>query len=458
MAVRNYSRLIRALALVLLTALITSVSAGKVPGNANWPSFRGPDAGGIAEGYPLPTSWDAPASRNIRWKTTIPGLGLSSPIVWENRIFVSSAISDSQNPALKTGLYGDVRSVQDDSSHRWIVYSLDKQSGEIVWEKTLYSGVPKVKRHPKSTHANATLATDGRHLVAFFGSEGLYCLDMDGKLIWKKDLGILNSAFFVAPDAQWEFGSSPVIYQNTVLIQCDVLNGSFVAALNIKDGREIWRTVRDDVPTWGTPTVYANGQNAQMIVNGFRHIGSYDVRTGKEIWWLRGGGDIPVPTPVVAHDMVFITNAHGKSAPIYGIRLSAKGDISLNGDETSNQFIAWSAPRDGSYMATPVVYGDYLYNCRWNGVLGCYEARSGNRVYQERLGSGTSAFTASPVAGDGKIYLSSEDGDVYVIKAGPAFEVLSKNSMGEVCMASPAISEGVIYFRTQSHVVAVSAR
>ncbi len=455
---RQHTLLPVILILLLLTALVQPAERKKDPDSSNWPSFRGFNAGGIADGHPLPTVWDSASSRNIRWKTSIPGLGLSSPVIWGNRIFLSSAISETERSSLKTGLYGDIRSVQDNTSHRWLVYCLDKGSGKILWEKTVCSGVPKVKRHPKSTHANSTLATDGRHVIAFFGSEGLYCLDIDGNLLWKRDLGVLDSAFFVAPAAQWEFGSSPVIYQNSVLIQCDVLNGSFVAALKIKDGSDIWRTTRDDVPTWGTPTIYADGKNAQMITNGFKHIGSYDVRTGKELWQLHGGGDIPVPTPVVGHGMVFITNAHGKTAPIYGIQLNATGDISLKENETSNQFVAWSALRDGSYMATPLVYGDYLYNCRWNGVLACYEATTGKRIYQERLGNGTSAFTASPVAGDGKIYVSSEDGDICVIKAGPAFEMLSKNSMGEVCMASPAISEGTIYFRTQSHVVAVSGR
>ncbi|HYK88591.1 MAG TPA: PQQ-binding-like beta-propeller repeat protein [Acidobacteriota bacterium] len=458
MAVTRHPRFFITHVLFLAAVLAYSAAATEDPSTGNWPSFRGSNATGIAEGYSLPAVWDAASSKNIKWKTPIQGLGLSSPIVWGNRIFLSAAIGGAQNAGLKTGLYGDIRSVQDDSTHRWLVYCLDRQSGRIVWEKEVYTGIPKVKRHPKSTHANSTLATDGRHVVVFFGSEGLYCLDMDGKVLWKRDLGVLDSAFFVAPEAQWEFGSSPIIYQNIVLIQCDVLKGSFVAALDVRDGKEIWRTARNDVPTWGTPTIYADGTNAQVIINGYKHIGSYDVRTGKEMWWLQGGGDIPVPTPVVSRGMAFITNAHGKTAPIYGIRLSAAGDISLKEGETSNQFVAWSAPRDGSYMATPLVYGDYLYNCRWNGVLGCYEADSGKRVYQERLGSGTSAFTASPVAGDGKIYFSSEEGDIYVIKAGPTFEVLARNSMGEVCMASPAISEGTIYFRTQSQLVAVSGK
>jgi len=447
-----------AVVMLLLAVLALPVMGQKPQGNTNWPSFRGPGASGVADGFPLPADWDGPTSRNVRWKTSIPGLGHSSPIIWGNRLFVSTAISGVEKPELKVGLYGDIGSVQDNTSHRWVVYCLDTQTGKVVWEKTVYAGVPKVKRHPKATHANSTLATDGRHLIAFFGSEGIYCFDMDGKQQWKRDLGVLDSAYYVAPDAQWEFASSPIIYQDSVLIQCDVLNGSFVAALNIKDGSDLWRTPRADVPTWGTPTVHADDATAQMIVNGYKHAGGYDVRTGKELWRLKGGGDIPVPTPVVAHGLVFITNAHGPMAPIYAIRLNATGDISLAASESSNQFVAWSYPRDGAYMSTPLVYGDYLYNTRINGVLNCYEAKTGTRAYQQRLGGGTSGFSASPVAGDGKVYIPSEDGDIYVMKAGPAFELVSRNAMGEICMASPAISGGVLYFRTQSHVVAVAAK
>jgi outer membrane protein assembly factor BamB len=444
--------------LVLSIALLAPAAGQKAPGNTNWPSFRGPNASGVADGAALPSEWDVASSRNVRWKTPIPGLGHSSPIVWGDRLFVATAISGVDKPELKVGLYGDIGSVQDTSDHRWVVYCLDKRSGKILWEKTVVSGVPKIKRHPKATHANSTLATDGRRLVAFFGSEGLYCFDMDGKQLWKRDLGVLESAYYVVPDAQWEFGSSPVMYQDLVLIQCDVLKGAFVAALSVKDGSDVWRTPRADVPTWGTPAVAVTGGKAQVIVNGYKHIGSYDVKTGKELWHLAGGGDIPVPTPVVASDMVFFTSAHGPMSPVYAVRLAATGDISLKPNESSNEFVAWSYPREGSYMGTPIVYGDYLYNCRMNGVLFCYDVRSGKRLYQERLGSGTTGFTASAVAGDGKIYFASEDGDIYVVKAGPSFEVLSKNAMGEVCMASPALSNGVIYIRTSAHVVAIAAR
>lgn len=440
-------------AVVFLDALPGAGQSAGVP----WPSFRGPNASGVADGFPLPIEWNAGTGRNIRWKTAIPGLGHSSPVVWGSRLFVTTAISGVEKPELKVGLYGDIGSVDDASTHRWLIYALDTATGKVVWEKTVHTGVPKIKRHPKATHANSTLATDGKRLVAFFGSEGLYCFDLDGRLLWRKDLGVLDSAYFEAPEAQWEFASSPVIHQDRVVVQCDVLKGSFIAAFSLDDGRELWRTNRDDVPTWSTPTLHAVGGRTQIIVNGFKHAGAYDVATGKEIWRLQGGGDIPVPAPVVGHGLVFLTSAHGRMAPIYAIRANAVGDISLKAGETSNTGVAWSYPRDGAYMITPVVYGDLLYNAKNNGVLSCYDARTGQRMYQARLGGGTSGFTASPVAGDGKIYFASEDGDIFVVKAGPAFELLATNTMGDVCMASPAISGGFVYLRTKSQVVAVAA-
>ena len=330
-------RMSAAVGVLVGLALVAHTAGQAVTADGHWPSFRGPNAAGVADGFPLTAEWSVPGSRNVRWKTPIPGLGHSSPVVWDGRLFVSTSISGAENPELKVGLYGDIGSVNDTSVHRWVVYALDAASGKVLWEKTVHTGVPKIKRHPKATHANSTLATDGRRLVAFFGSEGLYCFDLDGTLLWKKDLGVLDSSFFMVPEAQWEFASSPVIYQDRVLVQCDVLKGSFIAAFSVKDGRELWRTDRQDVPTWGTPTVHVVGGRAQMIVNGYKHAGAYDLETGKEIWRHQGGGDIPVPTPVVGHGLVFLTSAHGPMAPIYAIRLDSTGDISLKPGETSNQ-------------------------------------------------------------------------------------------------------------------------
>jgi outer membrane protein assembly factor BamB len=441
-------------AVLAATILATGTGHAEEP-DQNWPRFRGDEGRGIVEGHATPRTWDAETGEGVLWKTPIPGLAHSSPVVWDDSIFLTTAVSSEGGSYLKVGLYGSIDPVPDEPVHRFVVYRIDKQTGKIRWERTAREGVPRRPRHPKSTLANPTPATDGRRVVAFFGSEGLYCYDMEGTLLWKKDFGPLDAAFFVAPDAQWGFASSPVIHDGVVYIQCDVLNDPFLAAFDLETGDQIWRTPRDDVPTWSTPTVHEKGDRTFLLVNGWKHAGGYDARTGEEIWRLSGGGDIPVPGPVVAHDLVFITNAHGSDAPIYAIRLDARGDISLGDGATSNEHVTWSVPRGGAYMQTPLVYDSYLYNCRDNGVLSVYDARSGNRMYQQRLGGGGGGFTASPVAADGKVYFTSEEGDVYVVKAGPEYELLATNPLGEVTMATPALSEGTLYFRTRTHLLAI---
>jgi outer membrane protein assembly factor BamB len=259
----------------------------------------------------------------------------------------------------------------------------------------------------------------------------------------------------MVPAAQWGFASSPIIYRDMVIVQCDVQKNSFLAAFDIGTGAELWRTPRQDVPTWSTPTIHEGPDRTELIVNGFKHSGGYDPHTGRELWKLSGGGDIPVPTPVVAHDLIYLASAHGPKAPLCAVRIGATGDITPPANATSTDKIAWYKNRDGTYMQTPLVFGDYLYTCKDNGVLSCYDAQSGDMKYRERLGGGQTGFTASPVAADGKIYLTSETGEIYVIKAGPQFEVLATNSMGDVCMATPAISDRMLIVRTKGAVYAI---
>lgn len=427
------------------------------PTGIHWPGFRGPDASGIAEGFPTPTTWDVTRDENVLWKTPIAGLAHSSPVIWGDRVFIATAVGGEKDSMLRVGLYGDIAPVAEDAEHSWRIICLDKKSGKILWDREATRGVPKIKRHTKASHANSTPATDGRYVVAFFGSEGLFCYTVNGELVWKKDFGLLDAGYYAVPPAQWGFGSSPVIYQDMVIIQCDVQKDSFLAALSIKDGSILWRTSRDEVPTWGTPTVHASADRKQIIVNGYKHIGGYELSSGKELWKMKGGGDIPVPTPVVAHDLIFITNAHGMAAPVYAVRTSASGEIAASESQPSNTHIAWSNLKIGNYMQTPLVYGDLLYCCRDSGILACYDARTGEKKYRERLAEGV-GFTASPVAGDGKIYFTNEEGDVYVLQAGPEYKVLATNKMGEICMATPAISEGSLFFRTQGHVVAIGRK
>jgi outer membrane protein assembly factor BamB len=239
-------------------------------------------------------------------------------------------------------------------------------------------GCAKIKRHLKATHANSTLATDGERLIAFFGSEGLYAYDMKGKLLWKKDLGVLDAGWFTDPSYQWETGSSPIIHNDVVVVQADVLKGSFIAAFSAPDGRELWRTARNEVPTWGTPTVHQVNGREQLIVNGWHHIGAYDFKTGKEIWKLKGGGDIPIPTPVVHEGLIYITNAHGPIAPVYAIRETATGEITPPAGATRPKDIAWSSVKDGGYMSTPIVYRGPVYIVKLNGGLTVTTRRRAN--------------------------------------------------------------------------------
>jgi outer membrane protein assembly factor BamB len=424
----------------------------------DWPSFRGIGAAGVSDGKPTPTTWDIPSGKGVKWKTAIPGLGHSSPIVWGNQVFVATATSEGGDENLKVGLYGNITPVEDRTVKVWKVICLDKKTGTVRWQRDLHRGVPAIKRHTKATHANSTLATDGTRIVAFLGSEGLHALDVNGHPLWKQDLGVLDSGFFRAPEAQWGFASSPVIHEGRVIVQADVQKGSFVAAFDIETGKELWRTPRADVPTWSTPAVYKGPGTAQVVVNGFKHAGGYDLRNGKEIWKLTGGGDIPVPTPLVGEGFFYLTSAHGPLAPIYAIKTTATGDISLAEGATSGEHVAWSQTRDGAYMQTPIVYRGLLYVCRDNGVLSVYDARTGERKYQQRLADGQTGFTASAVAADGKVYYTSEEGGVFVLKAGPVFELLAENALGEVAMATPAISEGTLFFRTRGHLVAIGDR
>jgi outer membrane protein assembly factor BamB len=420
----------------------------------NWPQFRGPGASGVADGQQPPTSWDAEKNVNIRWKTPIPGLGNSCPLVWGDRVFLTTAIGSDTKSGLRPGLYGDVESVQDNSVHAWCVYCLDKRTGKVLWERTAHKGVPRVKRHPKSTHANSTPAVDDRHLVVCFGSEGLYCYDHSGKLLWQRDLGTLDSGWFYDAEYQWGFGSSPILYRNLAILQCDVGKGSFVAAYDLADGKEVWRTEREEVPSWGTPAIIEGPAGVELVTNATKFARGYDPRTGKELWRLARHSEITVPTPITAGGLIFVTSGYRPIQPIYAIRTGARGDISLKEGKTDSEAIAWSTQKGGPYMPTPIIYGDHLYCCSNAGILTCMEAKTGKQVYRERLG-GRGGYTASPVAADGRLYFTSEESGVRVVRAGPKFQLLAANPLGEVCLATPAISDGMLFVRTERHLLGI---
>ena len=233
---------------LFILSFISGAVIAQVDPERQWPGYRGYMASGVLDNANLPESFDIKSRKNIKWISEIPGMGISSPAIWGDRLFITTAVSEEDKAGFRPGIYGDVSPVKDSSVHEWIIYCFNKNTGKLVWQRVAYKGVPKIQRHPKSTHANTTIAVDGNYLVAFFGSEGLYCYDMEGNLQWKKNFGILRSAFFIMKNAEWEFGSSPIIHNNRVIIQCDVLENSFVAAYDLKTGKELWKAERDEYP------------------------------------------------------------------------------------------------------------------------------------------------------------------------------------------------------------------
>jgi outer membrane protein assembly factor BamB len=431
----------------LLLALISTAAA------QNWPSFRGPAASGVADNQNLPVKWDAARGTQIQWTTALPGLAHSSPIVWGDQIFVTTAISSRPDASFKRGLYGEGDASDDVSPQQWKLISIDRKSGKIMWDRTAYEGVPKEKRHMKATYANSTPATDGKVVIAFFGSQGLYAYDMAGTPLWKRDLGKLNVGAYDLPEYEWGTASSPILYGDKVIVQCDQQKGSFLEAFDRQTGRTVWKAERDELPSWGTPAIYRGTARTELVTNGSNFVRGYDPATGRELWRLGGSSKITAPTPVFADGLIVVASGRRPEAPIFAIRAGASGDIT--GD---TRWVAWQKQQRGPYMPTPLIYGGYLYVLGNAGVFDCYSLATGAEIYRERIPHRGSGFSGSPVASDGKIYLPSEDGDVFVVKAGPHFELLQKNEMDEPLMATPAISGGMLLVRTQHHLWAIGSK
>jgi len=422
-----------------------------------WPGFRGPHASGVADGQRLPETWSGVTGGNVRWKVRLPGLAHSSPIVWNNRVFVTTAISSRPDATFKPGLYGEGTASEDRTPQRWVVMALNHKSGSIVWQSTAYEGVPKEKRHIKATYANATPFTDGRYVIALFGSHGLYAFDMNGKLAWKKDLGVLDVGAYDLPEYEWGTASSPIVYKDLVIVQCDTQKESFVMASDIHTGKTVWKTVRQELPSWGTPTVYvpANGGSPELVTNASNYVRGYDPETGAERWRLGGSSKITAPTPIVSKDLIIVASGRAPERPIFAIKPGGSGDITPAAGVPSTAHVPWRKTGRGSYMPTPLVYQDVLYVLGNAGLFDAYSLATGEEVYRQRIEHGGSGFSASPVAANGRIYLSSEDGDVFVIRAGAKFELLAKNPMGEPLMASPALAGDTLFVRGEKHLFAI---
>ncbi len=450
-----------ACAFLSLATLSAAAPADEPRPGLDWPQFRGIAASGISEGSALPLEWSVETGEHIAWKTPVAGLAHSSPIVWGDAVFVTSAVPAGGESELKVGLYGAGDSADDMVEHAWKLICLDKATGAPRWERVCRQGVPRFKRHTKATHCNGTPATDGRRVVALFGSEGLYAFSMEGEPLWTADLGALDVGPHNAPELEWGFASSPILVEDRVVVQCDVKDKPFLAAFDAKDGRELWRVPRDDVPGWCTPTALRAPDGWQVLMNGCKHIGAVALSDGRELWRMSGGGGIPVPTPVVSEGRVFLTSNHqpirdtDPLKPIFVVSAAARGAVELPPKDASSDAVAWWKSARGNYMQTPLIYRGVAYFCADNGIVTAFDEKSGEQLFRQRLTSSGAGFTASGVAGDGKVYSTSEEGDVHVLEAGREFKPIAQPALGEICMSTPAISQGRMIFRTRGHVICV---
>ena len=431
-----HRRVVVTVGLTLLA--LTSLSAEQ------WPQFRGSN-GAVADDHAtLPDTWSE--TENVVWKTDIPGLSWSSPIVWEDHVFVTTAISSGTEPEVPRGLADpNANGTRSSASHRWVVYDIDVDTGSIRWERELHSGRPPVARHVRNSYASETPVTDGEHVYVYFGNVGLIAaLDMTGDVVWQAEVEARVDQF------GWGHASSPALHDDRLFIVNDNDTRSFIAAFDKRTGDELWQEDRAEVQGWATPFVWENELRTEIVTNDRNAVRSYGL-DGTLLWEL-AGASIPVPTPFARHGLVYVSSGHPGHArrPVFAVRPGGAGDLSLEEGETSSEFIAWFQPRLGSYQTSALAYGDYYYTLLDRGLLWCHDARTGAEVYPRqriRLGS---QFAASPWAYNGKIFLLSEDGDTYVVRAGPEFELLGTNSLNEMAMATPAIAQGSVFIRTRS--------
>ena len=438
--------------LALSSSLAPRVCASDA--ETNWSQWRGPNGSGISTEKNLPTEWSE--TNNVQWKTEIPGRGHSSPIIWGKRIFLTTSIEGPIIPGAKAvthirrgQVYRHPDSVGGDHSYTIKVLCLDRETGKILWERTAYEGTVYDDRHRKNTFASATPVTDGKYVWALFDAEGLYCYDFDGKLAWKTSLGKFAKMGMGN-------GMSPVLYENLVILQCDQEDGgpgSFIAGLDKLTGKEVWRIPRTQRKTWATPVLVRSPQRTELIASGAESIVSYDPATGKELWHCEGVVSHAIPSAVTGHGMVFVSGGStGQPKVAMGIRLGGSGNL------TGTSYVVWKYNKGTAYVPSPILYGDYLYLMTDGGIITCLEARTGEIKYEGGRVPVPATFTASPVAFDDKILLTSEDGDTFIIKAGPACEVIRTNPLGEPVYASIAIGAGKLFIRGEKHLFCIGRK
>ncbi|HXV76271.1 MAG TPA: PQQ-binding-like beta-propeller repeat protein, partial [Candidatus Polarisedimenticolaceae bacterium] len=428
------------------------------PPTVNWPAFRGVNRDGIGDGAEPPADFDPRTGAGVAWRVELPGLGNSSPVVWGDRVFVTTAVARGGSVPLRTGLTGDGDEIDEDSEHRWLVLAYDKTTGKKLWETEVGRGVPLTRRHFKATQANSSPATDGEHVVAVFPTAGLACLGIDGRIHWKQELGGLNAGGFNDPGIEWGYASSPIIHDGKVILQVDIHDGPYVAAWELDSGKLAWRTARPGIaPSWSTPAIWPTPDGDELVLNA-SVIHGYDPDDGKLLWALGPTSVQVVAAPVVGDVRLFVSSGYPPVRPVYAVKPGIEGvhEIDFDSNE-ADPALAWQLERGGAYMPTPLLYRGLLYVVHHNGRIVAHDARSGAPVYRARLSSGGTC-TSSPVAADGKIYQGTEEGTLYVLAAGPEHRELAVREFDAPLMATPAISDGLLIVRTPAQLIALGGR
>ncbi|MEZ6063851.1 MAG: PQQ-binding-like beta-propeller repeat protein [Planctomycetaceae bacterium] len=435
-------RWLTAACLSLMFVLSSTIATGQ----DNWPRFRGANADGVApDNEGLPLTWSA--SENVRWVADVPGFGWSCPVVWGDRVFVTTVVADEAGEGPKKGLYlGQGVREPAKGIHHWLVYCFDLNSGNELWKHEAHTGEPLVPRHPKSTYAAETPATDGERLYVLFGDLGLYCYDLSGTPLWSQPIEPRKTFF------DYGAASSPVVHDGRVFVVYDNQEESWIAAFGAKSGERIWRTSRDETHSWATPFVWQNSLRTEIVVNGKNRNRSYSL-DGDVLWEFDGRmSNLVIPSPFAAHGLCYIAAGYvgDQHRPTFAVRPGASGDLKPDENFSNSEFIAWYQPQASSYNPSHIVYGDYLYTLYDQGFLTCHNAKSGEEIYGKSRFTPGGSFTASPFAYNGHLFCLNEDGLTYVVKAGPEFEIVGRNDLGELSLSSPAIAGDKLLIRTAS--------
>ncbi len=420
----------------------------------HWPAFRGSNRTGVGDGAEVATHWDLASGSGIRWDADLEGLGNSSPIVWGDRVYVTTAVATGIDQTLRTGLTGEGTPVSEEVEHSWKVIAFDKKTGDRVWETEIGRAIPATRRHFKATQANSTPATDGESIVVVFPTAGMAVLEMDGTVRWQLDLGGLNAGAFSDPGIEWGYASSPILVDGRVILQVDVHEGPYLAAWDARTGEELWRVDRDVAPSWSTPAIVEGSDGDELVVNGST-IHAYDPANGEELWSLGPNSELVIAAPVVSDQSVIVSAGYPPIKPIYAVPAGIRGDLAI-ADPVSDERLLWGHGRGGAYMPTPLLYRGVYYVIHHNGIFVTYDAGSGAALTKSRF-SQRGTFTASPVAANGRLYAGTEEGLMYVLEADPEYAEVAVHDFGEPLMATPAISEGALFVRTPSRLLAIEA-